>query len=209
MDIQKQREAFESYAQKFFKTDKAFEKKGNQYIYDEVVMMWDCWITKQLEIDELKAKLAKLDRDADQLLTERDEMQEFAEKLKDRLQEVFNQDFGDHSNANCPFTNALEYNDSSFVLVPKEKLSVFWQDDDEPENIVSDESNFNSLGDCIELGDVMTIKKHTQSNIETETLYGTWEYEKVAGALLKSNFFVGSYKGCLAIVEAAQGEGHE
>ncbi|MHA3117291.1 hypothetical protein E0H86_07340 [Acinetobacter sp. ANC 4635] len=61
MDIQKQREAFESYAQKFFKTDKAFEKKGNQYIYDEVVMMWDCWITKQLEIDELKAKLEKLE----------------------------------------------------------------------------------------------------------------------------------------------------
>ncbi|MHA3082168.1 hypothetical protein ACX1NX_03085 [Acinetobacter sp. ANC 5383] len=57
IDLKKEQEAFESYAQKFFKTDKAFEKKGNQYIYDEVVMMWDCWIAKQLEIDEPKAKL--------------------------------------------------------------------------------------------------------------------------------------------------------
>lgn len=94
-----------------------------------------------------------------------------------------------------------------FVLVPKEKLSVFWQDDDEPENIVSDESDFDSLGDCIDFGDVMTIKKHTQVHIETETLYGTWGYKNVAGTLLKTKFFVGSHKECLAIVEAAQGEG--
>lgn len=102
-----------------------------------------------------------------------------------------------------------------FVLVPKEKLSVFWQDDDEPENIVSDESNFNSLGDCIELGDVMTIKKHTQANIETETLYGTW-FAEVINPSEKANFFVGTYEECLdilnknkAMIEAAQGEGHE
>ncbi|WP_044450720.1 DNA translocase FtsK, partial [Acinetobacter brisouii] len=79
---------------------------GRRDVYPEIVANLNA------EIDDLKVKLAKLDRDADQLLTERDEMQEFAEKLKDRLQEVFNQDFGDHSNANCPFTNALEYDDS-------------------------------------------------------------------------------------------------
>lgn len=61
MDMNKEITAFEKHAQKFFKTDKAFEKKDNQYIYDEVVMMWDCWIeqakSKQSEINELKAKL--------------------------------------------------------------------------------------------------------------------------------------------------------
>lgn len=99
-----------------------------------------------------------------------------------------------------------------FVLVPKEKLSVFWQDDDEPENIVSDESDFNSLGDCIDLGDVMTIKKHTQANIETETLYGTW-FAEVINPSEKANFFVGTHEECLdivkknkAMIEAAQGE---
>lgn len=102
-----------------------------------------------------------------------------------------------------------------FVLVPKEKLSVFWQDDDEPENIVSDESDFNSLGDCIDLGDVMTIKKHTQANIETETLYGTW-FAEVINPSEKANFFVGTHEECLdivkknkAMIEAAQGEDHE
>lgn len=96
-----------------------------------------------------------------------------------------------------------------FVLVPKEKFNVFWQDDDEPENFCSSETGFNSLGDCIDIGEVMNVKKHTLAHIETEILWGTWKYEKVEGSILKSEFFVGSYEDCLAIVEAAQGEGHD
>ncbi len=44
MDIQKEREAFEKHASKFFKTNEAFEDDGENYVYDEVKFMWDCWL---------------------------------------------------------------------------------------------------------------------------------------------------------------------
>ncbi|WEI24184.1 hypothetical protein PYR74_09930 [Acinetobacter bereziniae] len=44
MEISKEREAFEKHASKFFKDQKeAFRTKGDRYLYDEVVWMWDCW----------------------------------------------------------------------------------------------------------------------------------------------------------------------
>ena len=46
MDIQKEREAFEKHASKFFTTNEAFENDGENYIYDEVKFMWDCWLTR-------------------------------------------------------------------------------------------------------------------------------------------------------------------
>lgn len=44
MDIQKEREAFEKHASKFFTTNEAFENDGENYVYDEVKFMWDCWL---------------------------------------------------------------------------------------------------------------------------------------------------------------------
>ena len=44
-----------------------------------------------------------------------------------------------------------------FVLVPKENISCYWQDNDEPENFCSNESDFDCLGDCIDLGEIMEI----------------------------------------------------
>ena len=44
MDIQKEREAFEKHASKFFITNEAFEDDGENYVYDEVKFMWDCWL---------------------------------------------------------------------------------------------------------------------------------------------------------------------
>ena len=44
MDINKEREAFEKHASKFFKTNEAFEDDGENYVYDEVKFMWDCWL---------------------------------------------------------------------------------------------------------------------------------------------------------------------
>lgn len=47
MDIQKEREAFEKHASKFFTDPKeAFRTNGDQYLYDEVTWMWDCWIER-------------------------------------------------------------------------------------------------------------------------------------------------------------------
>ena len=55
MDIQKEKEAFEKHASKFFKTNEAFENDGENYVYDEVKFMWDCWLAaKAHEAEKLK-----------------------------------------------------------------------------------------------------------------------------------------------------------
>ena len=49
MDIQKEREAFEKHASKFFTTNEAFENDGENYVYDEVKFMWDCWLAAKAQ----------------------------------------------------------------------------------------------------------------------------------------------------------------
>ena len=49
MDFQKEKEAFEKHASKFFKTNKAFEDDGENYVYDEVKFMWDCWLAAKAQ----------------------------------------------------------------------------------------------------------------------------------------------------------------
>ena len=49
MDINKEREAFEKHASKFFKTNEAFEDDGENYVYDEVKFMWDCWLAAKAQ----------------------------------------------------------------------------------------------------------------------------------------------------------------
>ena len=87
-----------------------------------------------------------------------------------------------------------------FVLVPKDNLSVFWQDSDEPENFCSSEADFNCLGDCIDIGEIMEINKFTQANINKEKLFGTWFAEAI-NPTDKGNFFVGTKEECEAIVQ--------
>lgn len=45
MNIKEEVKLFEKHAQKFFTTNDAFSKECDNYIYDEVKFMWDCWIT--------------------------------------------------------------------------------------------------------------------------------------------------------------------
>ncbi|MEQ1095306.1 hypothetical protein [Acinetobacter johnsonii] len=66
-----------------------------------------------------------------------------------------------------------------FVLVPKENISCYWQDNDEPENFCSNESDFDCLGDCIDLGEIMEINKFTQAHVNKEILFGTWFAEAI------------------------------
>ena len=49
MAIKKEREAFEKHASKFFKTNEAFEDDGENYVYDEVKFMWDCWLAAKAQ----------------------------------------------------------------------------------------------------------------------------------------------------------------
>ena len=86
-----------------------------------------------------------------------------------------------------------------FVLVPKEKISYFWQDNDEPENFCSNESDFDCLGDCIDLGEIIEINKFTQAHVNKEKLFGTWFAEAINPSE-KANFFVGTHAECLEIV---------
>ena len=101
-----------------------------------------------------------------------------------------------------------------FVLVPKENISCYWQDNDEPENFCSNESDFDCLGDCIDLGEIMEINKFTQAHVNKEILFGTWFAEAIAPSE-KANFFVGTHAECLEIVAKnkamieAQEQSHE
>lgn len=101
-----------------------------------------------------------------------------------------------------------------FVLVLRDQVTNFWQDADEPENFVINESDFDCLGDCIDLGEIIEINKHAQAHIKTEKLYGTW----FADALFpseKANFHVGTQEECNEIIAKnkamieAQEQGHE
>ncbi len=101
-----------------------------------------------------------------------------------------------------------------FVLVPKENISCYWQDNDEPENFCSNESDFDCLGDCIDLGEIMEINKFTQAHVNKEILFGTWFAEAIDPSE-KANFFVGTHAECLEIVAKnkamieAQEQSHE
>ena len=86
-----------------------------------------------------------------------------------------------------------------FVLVSKENIFCYWQDNDEPENICSNESDFDCLGDCIDLGEIMEINKFTQAHVNKEILFGTWFAEAIDPSE-KANFFVGTHAECLEIV---------
>ena len=86
-----------------------------------------------------------------------------------------------------------------FVLMPKENISCYWQDNDEPENFCSNESDFDCLGDCIDLGEIMEINKFTQAHVNKEILFGTWFTEAIDPSE-KANFFVGTHAECLEIV---------
>ena len=103
------------------------------------------------------------------------------------------------------FANAIEQAvkaqavPEGFVLVPKENISCYWQDNDEPENFCSNESDFDCLGDCIDLGEITEINKFTQAHVNKEILFGTWFAEAIDPSE-KANFFVGTHAECLEIV---------
>lgn len=88
-----------------------------------------------------------------------------------------------------------------YVVVPKSSITQFWQDNEEPENFCNKESEFDCLGDCVELGEIMEINKHYQAHLNTEKTYGTWVMDS-SNPLdrSRSRFFVGTKKECEEII---------
>ncbi|WP_313738209.1 hypothetical protein, partial [Acinetobacter sp.] len=67
-------------------------------------------------------KASDRDQEMLELIDQRDHMESQAEELKDKLQVLYGVDFGEHSNCNFPFQNAIDYDDSDLVLIEKAKL---------------------------------------------------------------------------------------
>ncbi|MFX7404503.1 hypothetical protein ABTJ08_18865 [Acinetobacter baumannii] len=88
------------------------------------------------------------------------------------------------------------------ILVTESEIDTFWQDDEEPENCVNKEKDFNCLGDCLDIEDIISITKQRYAYISAEKVYGTWVAKFEAGELKKDYFFVGSQKECEEIVES-------
>lgn len=96
-----------------------------------------------------------------------------------------------------------------FVLVPKENISCYWQDNDEPENFCNSSNDWDCLGDGIDKDQIMIVNKHTQANISTEKFYGAWKLiETSYGTRWKFELFKSESEAKQAMIEA-QEQSHE
>ncbi|PJI34364.1 hypothetical protein [Acinetobacter pseudolwoffii] len=119
MDIQKEREAFDKWANENI-------AKGRMMNWQE--WCWEAWqAAKAQAVPEGFVLIKASDRDQEmlELIDQRDYMESQAEELKDKLQALYGVDFGEHSNCNFPFQNAIDYDDSDLVLVPKKPSEEF------------------------------------------------------------------------------------
>ncbi|WP_180033915.1 hypothetical protein [Acinetobacter sp. YH12233] len=92
-----------------------------------------------------------------------------------------------------------------FVLVPKENISCFWQDDDEPENFCNSSNDWDCLGDGIEKDQIMIVNKHTQAHISTEKFFGVWKLiETSYGTRWKFELFKSEFEAKQAMIEAQE-----
>ncbi|OTG81531.1 hypothetical protein [Acinetobacter sp. ANC 4648] len=92
-----------------------------------------------------------------------------------------------------------------FVLVPNENLSTFYQDDSEPENFCTLESDLDILGDGLDCGDVMVVNKYNQAEISKEKLYGVWcEIETSYGTAKKFKVFKTEEQAKKSMIEAQE-----
>lgn len=91
------------------------------------------------EQQQAEIELLKSDRNHEvlELIDQRDYMEDQAEQLKDKLQELYGVDFGEHSSCNFPFQNAINYNDSDLVLVSKDTLNKALNPNDYDEAVCS------------------------------------------------------------------------
>ena len=92
-----------------------------------------------------------------------------------------------------------------FVLVPKDKVSHFYQDNDEPENFCNSSDDWDCLGDGIDKDQIMVVNKHTQANISTERFYGAWKLiETSYGTRWKFELFKSESEAMQAVIESQE-----
>ena len=137
MDVQKAREAFERrqakvlnmpYKELKARFDENFRLFGARYNIGSInEKEWNLWLeawqaAKAQAVPEgyVLVKVSDRDQEMLELIDQRDHMESQAEELKDKLQALYGVDFGEHSSCNFPFQNAIDYDDSDLVLVPKE-----------------------------------------------------------------------------------------
>ncbi|WP_441370121.1 hypothetical protein [Acinetobacter lwoffii] len=104
------------------------EKKCGKLI-TALLFSWSAWKeVKAQAVPEGFVLIKASDRDQEmlELIDQRDHMESQAEELKDKLQALYGVDFGEHSSCNFPFQNAIDYDDSDLVLVPKEPTEAMY-----------------------------------------------------------------------------------
>lgn len=97
-----------------------------------------------------------------------------------------------------------------YVLVEKSKIHTWYQDGDEPENIASNESDIECLGDCLDRDEIMEVNVYESAHISKKTVFGVWKSNSPTD--IESNFIlVDTYEEAEeilaaneAMIEAAQ-----
>lgn len=123
------------------------------------------------------------------------------QKFKDaeKIQDTYGAYFADLINRDWQAATAQAVPEG-YVVVPTTNVHTFYQDDDEPENCCNDESEFDSLGDGLDDGDIMTVNKITLAQIPSGKFYGTW----VVDASNRKFELFGSYAEVKQAIKAAQ-----
>ena len=103
------------------------DDEDRKVAYEVLNTGWVMWLrakrdAKAQAVPEGFVLIKASDRDQEmlELIDQRDYMESQAEELKDKLQALYGVDFGEHSSCNFPFQNAIDYDDSDIVLVPRE-----------------------------------------------------------------------------------------
>ncbi|MGV5004871.1 hypothetical protein ACVCFZ_05350 [Acinetobacter variabilis] len=103
------------------------DDEDRKVAYEALNTGWVMWLrakrdAKAQAVPEGFVLIKASDRDQEmlELIDQRDYMESQAEELKDKLQALYGVDFGEHSSCNFPFQNAIDYDDSDLVLVPRE-----------------------------------------------------------------------------------------
>lgn len=145
-------------------------------------------------------------------------IQEAFEVEADEVGFCLDQKWGDYENPYENTDTALAFNlfkkgwqakaqavPEGFVLVPKDKISHFYQDNDEPENFCNSSNDWDCLGDGIDKDQIMIVNKHTQANISTEKFYGAWKLiETSYGTRWKFELFKSESEAKQAMIEAQE-----
>lgn len=74
------------------------------------------------------------------------------------------------------------------IKYSNEKVEVFWQDNDEPENFADKESDIHIIGENYYFGDIVEINEFHQIHLMTKKKYGALD--------VNGKFFIGTKEDC-------------